>query len=176
MKAIYPGSFDPITYGHVDIIERASEVFDELVIVIMQNDDKHSLFTEEERAEMCRKSTAHIKNVSVMIGNGLTVDFAKKIGATILVRGIRAGYLLAEPTQRMLNALGAFSVRTDVPCPYGNALLLSLDRAYKRVTAPDPFLYHAHRAKLLEEARAAIAGDETAKNSFFQRLAIVIGP
>jgi len=90
MKAIYPGSFDPITYGHVDIIERASEVFDELVIVIMQNDDKHSLFTEEERAEMCRKSTAHIKNVSVMIGNGLTVDFAKKIGATILVRGIRA--------------------------------------------------------------------------------------
>lgn len=90
MKAIYPGSFDPITYGHVDIIERASEVFDELVIVIMQNDDKHALFTEEERAEMCRKSTAHIKNVSVMIGSGLTVDFAKKIGATILVRGIRA--------------------------------------------------------------------------------------
>ena len=85
------------------------------------------------------------------------------------------GYLLAEPTQRMLNALGAFSVRTDVPCPYGNALLLSLDRAYKRVTAPDPFLYHAHRAKLIEEARAALAGDETAKNSFFQRLAIVIG-
>ena len=90
MKAIYPGSFDPITYGHVDIIERASEVFDELVIVIMQNDDKNALFTEEERAEMCRKSTAHIKNVSVMIGSGLTVNFAKKIGATILVRGIRA--------------------------------------------------------------------------------------
>ena len=90
MKAIYPGSFDPITYGHVDIIERASEVFDELVIVIMQNDDKRALFTEEERAEMCRRSTSHIKNVSVMIGNGLTVDFARKIGATILVRGIRA--------------------------------------------------------------------------------------
>ena len=90
MKAIYPGSFDPITYGHVDIIERASEVFDELVIVIMQNDDKNALFSEEERAELCRKSTAHLKNVSVMIGNGLTVDFAKKIGATILVRGIRA--------------------------------------------------------------------------------------
>ena len=90
MKAIYPGSFDPITYGHVDIIERASEVFDELVIAIMQNDDKNALFTEEERAEMCRKSTAHIKNVSVMIGSGLTVNFAKKIGATILVRGIRA--------------------------------------------------------------------------------------
>lgn len=84
-------------------------------------------------------------------------------------------YLLSEPTQRMLPALGAFSVRTDVPCPYGNGLLLDLDRAYKRVTAPDPFLYHANRDKLLEEATAALAGDEAAKNHFFQRLAIVIG-
>lgn len=83
-------------------------------------------------------------------------------------------YLISEPTQRMLSSLGAFSVRADVPCPYGNALLLSLDRAYKTVTAPDPFLYYAHKAKLREEATAALAGDEAAKNSFFQRLAIVI--
>lgn len=85
-------------------------------------------------------------------------------------------YLLSEPTQRMLTALGAFSVRTDVPCPYGNALLLSLDRAYKKVIVPDPFAYHTHREKLREEAVAALAGDEAAKNSFFQRLAIVIEP
>lgn len=84
-------------------------------------------------------------------------------------------YLVSEPTQKMLSALGAFSVRTDVPCPYGNSLLLEMDRAYKKVIAPDPFLYHAHREKLREEAAAALAGDETAKNSFFQRLAIVIG-
>ena len=83
-------------------------------------------------------------------------------------------FLTSEPTQKILPALGAFSVRTDVPCPYGNALLLDLDRAYKQVIVPDPFLYHAHKAKLQEEAAAALGGDEAAKNSFFQRLAIVI--
>ena len=83
-------------------------------------------------------------------------------------------FLLSEPTQRMLPSLGAFSVRTDAPCPYGNALLLDLDRAYKRVVAPDPFAYYIHKTKLLEEATAALAGDAAAKNSFFQRLAIVI--
>ena len=84
------------------------------------------------------------------------------------------GYLVSEATQRMLPALGAFSVRPDVSCPYGDALLFSLDKAYGKVTAPDPFLYHVHRTKLLEEATLALAGDRAAKNSFFQRLAIVI--
>ena len=84
-------------------------------------------------------------------------------------------FLISEPTQRMLSSLGAFSVRTDVPCPYGNALLLDLDRTYKRVVAPDPFLYYTHKTKLREEAEAALGGDEAAKNNFFQRLAIVIG-
>ena len=63
-----------------------------------------------------------------------------------------------------------------MPCPYGNALLLDLDRAYKTVTVPDPFAYHTHREQLLAEAAAALAGDGSAKNSFFQRLAIVIAP
>lgn len=84
-------------------------------------------------------------------------------------------YLVSESTQKMLSALGAFSVRTDVPCPYGNALLLDMDRAYAQVVVPDPFAYHTHREKLLAEATAALRGDEAAKNSFFQRLAIVIG-
>ena len=85
-------------------------------------------------------------------------------------------FLLSEPVQRMLPALGAFSVRTDTPCPYGDGLLVKLDRSYEAVTVPDPFRYHVHRAKLLEEAEAALKGDEAAKNNFFQRLAIVIGP
>ncbi len=85
-------------------------------------------------------------------------------------------FLVSEPTQKLLPALGAFSVRTDVPCPYGNALLLDLDRAYKSVTVPDPFAYHTHREQLLAEAAAALDGDGSAKNSFFQRLAIVIAP
>lgn len=85
-------------------------------------------------------------------------------------------FLLSEPVQRMLPALGAFSVRTDTPCPYGDGLLVKLDRSYEAVTVPDPFRYHTHRTKLLEEAEAALKGDESAKNNFFQRLAIVIGP
>ena len=90
MKAIYPGSFDPITYGHVDIISRARQIFDELVIVIMVNDEKSGSFTMDERLEMVRECIRDYDNVSVVIGNGLTVDFARKIGATVLVRGIRA--------------------------------------------------------------------------------------
>ncbi len=90
MKAIYPGSFDPITYGHIDIIERASQIFDELVIVIMKNDDKSGTFTMEERTDMVRKCVEKYPNVSVETGSGLTVDYARKIGARILIRGIRA--------------------------------------------------------------------------------------
>ena len=83
-------------------------------------------------------------------------------------------FLLQESTQRMLTALGAFSVRQDVACPFGNALLMDLDRAYKQVVAPDPFLYYTHKTQLRLDAQAALAGDENAKNTFFQRLAIVI--
>ena len=83
-------------------------------------------------------------------------------------------YLLSEPTQRMLPALGAFSVRTDVAYPYGDSLLVRLDRAYETVRAPNPFAYAQHRQQLLAEATAALRGDEAAKNNFFQRLAIVI--
>ena len=90
MKAIYPGSFDPITYGHIDIISRACQVFDELVIVIMVNDEKSGSFTMEERLQMVKECIRRYKNVSVVVGDGLTVDFARKIGATVLVRGIRA--------------------------------------------------------------------------------------
>ena len=84
-------------------------------------------------------------------------------------------FLLSEPSQRLLSSLGAFSVRRDVLCPYGNGLLFDMDRAYGQITAPDPFLYYTHRTKLSEEATAALQGDEAAKNNFFQRLAIVIG-
>lgn len=90
MKAIYPGSFDPITYGHIDIIERASKIFDELVIVIMHNDEKSGFFTMDERIDMVRQCIKNYGNVTVEIGYGLTVDYAKKIGANVLVRGIRA--------------------------------------------------------------------------------------
>lgn len=90
MIACYPGSFDPITYGHLDIIERAAKLYDQLIVVIMVNDGKNGTFSMEERKEMMEHEVAHLPNVSVVIGNGLTVEFANKIGAKVIIRGIRA--------------------------------------------------------------------------------------
>ncbi len=90
MIALYPGSFDPVTYGHLDIIERASQMFDQLIIVIMVNDEKKTTFTMEERKEMLQHCTSHLKNVKVEVGSGLTVDFAKKMNSQVLIRGVRA--------------------------------------------------------------------------------------
>lgn len=93
MKACYPGTFDPITNGHLDIIERSAHVFDEVDVLIMTNPRKINIFSEAERKEMIEKSLAPLsgcKNVHVRIGEGLTVDFARKIGASAIVRGIRA--------------------------------------------------------------------------------------
>lgn len=89
-KAIYPGTFDPITNGHIDVIERASSIFDEVIVIIAINSKKETLFTQEERLEMAGKSLAYLPNVSVELHQGLTVDAAKKHGATVMIRGIRA--------------------------------------------------------------------------------------
>jgi pantetheine-phosphate adenylyltransferase len=93
MKACYPGTFDPITNGHLDIIERAARIFDEVDVLIMVNPNKQCVFTEEERREMieeCLRVLPGMKNVKVMIGSGLTVHYARRIGACAIVRGIRA--------------------------------------------------------------------------------------
>ena len=87
--AIYPGSFDPITKGHLDIINRATKLFEKLIIGVYDTPDKHLLFTTEERAEMVRQATANLPNVEVRVFNGLTVDFAKKVKAQAIVRGLR---------------------------------------------------------------------------------------
>ncbi|MEI6089257.1 MAG: pantetheine-phosphate adenylyltransferase [bacterium] len=87
--AIYPGCFDPITLGHVDIIERASLLFDSLHIVIAENLQKSSMFTVKDRLNMAINSVKHIDNVVVNVHNGLITDYAKEIGARAMVRGIR---------------------------------------------------------------------------------------
>lgn len=89
-KAIYPGSFDPITVGHLDIIKRAANTFDELYVAIMQNPDKNCTFTPDERKKMIEKCCKNIKNVKVVIDEGLTVELAEKLNCNILIRGIRA--------------------------------------------------------------------------------------
>ncbi|HBB25347.1 MAG TPA: pantetheine-phosphate adenylyltransferase [Bacteroidetes bacterium] len=88
--AIYPGSFDPITLGHVDVIERASQMFDRVTVVIARNSKKTPLFDEQERLEMATESLRHLGNVSVVVHSGLIVDFARDHGASVIVRGIRA--------------------------------------------------------------------------------------
>lgn len=89
-KAIYPGSFDPVTLGHIDVIERASKLFDYLIIGVLNNSAKTPLFSTEERVNMLEEVTKHIPNVEVRSFDGLTVDFAKECGANAVVRGLRA--------------------------------------------------------------------------------------
>lgn len=90
MKAVYPGSFDPVTSGHIDIIERASKVFDELIIGVLVNANKKPTFSLEERVSFIERATKDIKNVKVEQFDGLSVDFAKNHDAKIIVRGLRA--------------------------------------------------------------------------------------
>jgi len=87
--AIYPGSFDPITNGHLDIATRAAKLFEKLIIAIYDTPDKHLLFTAEERVELVRQSITHLPNVEVSHFSGLTVNFAKKLKAKAMVRGLR---------------------------------------------------------------------------------------
>ena len=87
--AIYPGSFDPITHGHLDIIKRASSIFDELIVGVYDRPEKRLLFSTEERLQMVQQAIAHLKNVRAQPYSGLTVDLAKKVGAQVLVRGLR---------------------------------------------------------------------------------------
>lgn len=88
--AIYPGSFDPITNGHLDLIERGSQLFDHLVAAVLTNLEKQPLFTVEERVDMLRKVTAKISNVSVDTFSGLLVEYATRKNARVILRGIRA--------------------------------------------------------------------------------------
>ena len=89
-KAIYPGSFDPVTFGHLDIIERASKVVDHLIVGVLNNSAKHPLFSVEERVVMLQEVTSHLPNVEIQSFGGLLVDFAKQCDASVIVRGLRA--------------------------------------------------------------------------------------
>ncbi len=90
IKAVYPGSFDPPTNGHLDLIERGSRIFDELVVAILRNPEKSPLFSVSERRNMLEAMTAGFDNVSVETFDGLTVEYAMTVGASAVLRGIRA--------------------------------------------------------------------------------------
>ena len=88
--AIYPGSFDPVTNGHLDIITRGSKVFDKLIVGVLVNVDKVGLFPIEERVELIKRVTKHLENVEVVSFNGLLVELAKKNNARVILKGLRA--------------------------------------------------------------------------------------
>lgn len=88
-KAICPGSFDPVTNGHIDIVERAAHTFDQVVVAVLTNPRKSPLFSVEERLEMLREAAAHIPNVTVEAAYGLLVDFVREHGAQAIVKGLR---------------------------------------------------------------------------------------
>mgnify|MGYP001026932835 CR=1 FL=1 len=88
--AIYPGTFDPITFGHLDVIQRASELFDIVIVAVLENVAKTPLFTKEERVEMIKEAVKSIPNVEVDVFDGLLVEYAKRKGAIAIIRGLRA--------------------------------------------------------------------------------------
>lgn len=90
LRAIYPGSFDPVTYGHLDIIKRSSKIVDELVVGVLNNNAKMPLFSVEERAKMLEEVTKDLKNIKIIPFDGLLIDFARQQNAEVIIRGLRA--------------------------------------------------------------------------------------
>ena len=88
--AVCPGSFDPVTIGHLDIITRAASIFDKVYVAVMVNPQKHPAFTDDERVDMLRRTTKHLCNVEIVSFDGLLVDFVEQIGAGVIVKGLRA--------------------------------------------------------------------------------------
>ena len=91
-SAIYPGSFDPVHNGHVDIVSRASKLFDQLLVAVYDSPPKATLFTKEQRVALFKDAAAHLPNVDVVSFDELTVDLARRVGADFILRGLRAGF------------------------------------------------------------------------------------
>ena len=87
--AVYPGTFDPVTYGHIDIIKRAAKIYDKVIVAVAHNEDKNPLFSVEERVSMLKDSVRPLKNVVVDDFNGLVVDYVKSKGSRVMIRGLR---------------------------------------------------------------------------------------
>jgi len=88
-RAIYPGTFDPVTYGHIDLIQRARKIFDEVIVAVAHNPGKAPLFTVEERVQFLRRATRSLRGVSVDHFDSLVVDYARRKGARVMIRGLR---------------------------------------------------------------------------------------
>lgn len=122
--AVYPGSFDPITYGHLDIIERGLEVFDQIVIAVARNSEKKSLFTTAERIDMIREAAGNNPRVRVDTFDGLLVDYVVSLGARVILRGLRAvsdfeyEFQIAQMNHNLQGEVETLFMMTSVPYGY----------------------------------------------------------
>ena len=124
IRAVYPGSFDPITNGHLYISERAAALFDELIVAVLVNPEKRSTFSEEERQIMAREALVHLPNVKVKYFNGLLADFMRQQQSRIIIRGLRAlsdfeyEFQLAQMNRQLAPEIETFFIVTDAKYSY----------------------------------------------------------
>lgn len=123
-RAIYTGSFDPVTYGHLDVIGRSSRMVDELIVAVLKNSAKTPLFSVEERVKMLKEVTKDLPNVEIIPFDGLLVDFAEQIGADVVIRGLRAitdfeyELQMSQTNQRMKPDIETMFLTTSIEYSY----------------------------------------------------------
>ena len=123
-RAVYPGSFDPFTNGHLDITQRGAAIFDELIVAVLVNDIKKSMFSMEERVMMAREATSHVPNVKVRSFDGLLVDFMRREHSRVILRGLRAlsdfeyEFQLAQMNKQLAPEMETFFMVTDAKYSY----------------------------------------------------------
>ncbi len=125
-KAIYPGSFDPLSNGHIDIIERVAKLFESVFVVVAVNPNKRYIFTADERVEMIKKATAHLSNVTVEKSDLILVDYVRSKGEAVIIRGVRnVNDYLNEITMYQFNHTSDPNIETMIMFPSSDNLFIS---------------------------------------------------
>ncbi|MDD4153995.1 MAG: pantetheine-phosphate adenylyltransferase [Bacilli bacterium] len=125
-KAIYPGSFDPLSNGHIDIIERVAKLFESVFVVVAVNPNKRYIFTADERVEMIKKATAHLNNVTVEKSDLILVDYVRSKGEAVIIRGVRnVNDYLNEITMYQFNHTSDPNIETMIMFPSSDNLFIS---------------------------------------------------
>ena len=164
--AIYPGSFDPVHNGHIDIATRAAKIFDSVVVGVYAYPIKNLLFTADERTEMARQAVSHLPNVTVAQYEGMTVDFAQSQDAQTIVRGLRMAYDFDREYQMALTNQ-ALAPEIDTICLFTNLLYAFLSSSTVKEIAMaggdvsgmvPAHVHHALQHKFLQEVRMASTG------------------
>jgi pantetheine-phosphate adenylyltransferase len=156
-KIVYPGSFDPVTNGHLDIVERAAKIFDEVIVSVFCNPNKEPVFTMDERVEMLKKSTKNLNNVSIDSFSGLTTKYVHSIGGEAILRGLRAvsdfegEFQMASMNKHLDDEIETIFLMTDTKYAFLSSSVIK-EAAYFdgdiKELVPD-FVYHKLRDKFI---------------------------